>query len=151
MTEETYRWQVRVSRSRQDRATAFVRKHRFDIGAPVHFDEAYDAVAALEYVLAAIGADMINGFQTLCRCRRLDVDEMEAVVQGELNNPLMYLGVVGESGHPGLQRIQISVYVSSIEAEADIQRVWQEMLERSPLVQTFRATLQFDLKLQIVI
>jgi hypothetical protein len=146
-----YTWTLRVSTTHTDCASVFVRKHRFDVGAPVHFDVEYDAISALEYVLGAIGADIVNGLQALARKRRLEIDHIEAVVQGELNNPLTHLGVIGEEGHPGLEKVSVKVYVASLEAEAEIQRLWQEMLARSPLVWTFQSAIQFELHMQVVI
>jgi hypothetical protein len=151
MERERYTWSLRVSTTPQSDATVFVRKHQFTVGVPVQFDAAYNAISALEYVLGAIGADLVNGLQTLARKRRVVLDHVEAVVQGELNNPLTALGVVGESGHPGLEKVQVKVYVASLAAAEDIQRLWQEMLERSPLVWTFRSIIQLEWSLQVVI
>lgn len=91
-----YSWRARVFSSHQNRATVYIRKRQFEVGAPLQFDQEYDGVSALEHVLAAIGADLTNGMQAICRKRRLDVDRVEALVVGELNNPLVHLGVVGE-------------------------------------------------------
>src|SRR5947208_51170 len=96
-----FAWRARVRATRRGQATAYVRKHQFTVGAPVQFDEQYDQVTALEYVLAAIGADLVKGFQSAADRRRLTVDQIEAVVSGQLDNPLVHLGVVGEAGHPG--------------------------------------------------
>ena len=148
---ERYRWTLRVSAAGKDRATVFARTHQYRVGAPVQFDAAYDAITALEYVLGAIGADMVNGFRALARKRQVEVDHVEAVVEGELNNPLTYLGVVGESGHPGLERVSVKVYIASLATEEEIRRVWQEMLARSPLVQTFQPVIRFELSMQIVL
>lgn len=148
---QRYQWTLRVSSAGRGRATVFVRKHQFSVGAPVQFDAEYDAISALEYVLGAIGADIVNGLQALARKRRVAVDSVEAVVQGELNNPLTHLGVIGEEGHPGLERVTVKVYVASLEAEESIQGVWQELLARSPLVRTFQPAIQFDLHLQVSI
>src|SRR6266849_1473041 len=114
MHMERYTWTLRVSTACKDRATVFVRQQQFTVGAPVQFDAAYDAITALEYVLVAIGADVVHGLQALARKRRGEVDHVEAVVEGELNHPLTYLGVVGERGHPGLERVSVKVYVASI-------------------------------------
>ena len=126
------RWGVTPGRCasalERGQATVFTRQHQFRIGAPVHFDRAYEAVSALEYVLGAIGADLVNGLQILARKRRVAIEQVEAVVEGELNNPLTYLGVIGETGHPGLEKVRIRVYLASPEEEATIQRLWQEML-----------------------
>ena len=147
---EGYTWSLRVSATGRDRATVFTRQHQFRVGAPVHFDRAYEAVSALEYVLGAIGADLVNGIQTLGRSWRVAIERVEAVVEGELNNPLTYLGVVGETGHPGLETVRVRVYLASLEDETVIQRLWQEVLARSPLVHTFQAAIQLELKLQTV-
>ena len=148
---ERYRWTLRVSAAGKDRATVFARTHQYRVGAPVQFDAAYDAITALEYVLGAIGADVVHGLQALARKRRVEVDHVEAVVEGELHNPLTYLGVVGESGHPGLERVSVKVYVASIAAEEEVRRIWQEMLDRSPLVRTFQPAIRFELSLQVVL
>jgi len=148
---ERYTWTLRVSSAGKDRATVFARTQQFSVGAPVQFDAAYNAITALEYVLGAIGADVVNGLQTLARKRRVEVDHVEAVVEGELNNPLTYLGVVGESGHPGLEQVSVKVYVASLATEAEIRRVWQEMLDKSPLVRTFQPAIRFELSLQVVL
>ena len=147
---EGYTWTLRVSGTEHGQATVFTRQHQFRVGAPVHFDRAYEAVSALEYVLGAIGADLVNGLQTLAHKRRVAIERVEAVVEGELNNPLAYLGVVGETGHPGLEKVRVRVYLASSEEEVTIRRLWQEMLATSPLVHTFRDAIQLELKLQIV-
>jgi hypothetical protein len=147
---EGYTWTLRVSGTERGQATVFTRQHQFRVGAPVHFDRAYKAVSALEYVLGAIGADLVNGFQTLAHRRRVAIEQVEAVVEGELNNPLAYLGVVGEAGHPGLEKVRVRVYVASSEEEVTIQRLWQEMLATSPLIHTFQPAIQLELKLQVV-
>ena len=147
---DRHTWRLRVSATDRGQATVFTRQHQFRVGAPVHFDQTYEAVSALEYVLGAIGADLVNGLQVLARKRRLMIERIEAVVEGELDNPLVYLGVVGETGHPGLQKARVRVYLASPEEETAIQGLWQEMLATSPLVHTFRAAMQLDISLRTV-
>ena len=146
---ERHTWTLRVSAMGRGEATVFTRQHQFRVGAPVHFNRAYGAVSALEYVLGAMGADLVNGLQMLARRRRVVIDQLEAVVVGALNNPLTYLGVVGESGHPGLENVHIRVYLASPEEEAVIQRLWHEMLATSPLVRTFQTAIHLELSLQM--
>jgi OsmC-like protein len=148
---EGYTWTLRVSASEQGQATVFTRQHQFRVGAPVHFDRSYEGVSALEYVLGAIGADLVNGLQLLGRRRRVAIEQIEARVEGELNNPLTYLGVIGEPGHPGLEKVRIRVYLASSAEETAIRRLWHEMLAISPLIHTFQAAIQFELKLQVMV
>jgi uncharacterized OsmC-like protein len=151
MEGERYTWTLRVSTTPLSGTTVFVRKHQFPVGVALQFDAEYDAITALEYVLGAIGADVVSGLQALARKRRVEIDQVEAVVEGELNNPLTYLGVVGESGHPGLERVCVKVYVASLAAEEEVRRVWQEVLDRSPLVRTFQPAIRFEISLQVIL
>ncbi len=146
---QNFAWTLRITGNGRKGATAFCRKHKFEVGQPLHFDEEYDQIASLEYVLGALGADLVTGFAVLADKRRLDLDDLEAVVQGHLQNPLIYLGVVGEEGHPGIRSVTIRVYVSSPEPEESVRAVWEEMLERSPLYRTFASAV--DLHLEFIV
>jgi OsmC-like protein len=143
-------WTLRVRATDADRATVYVRRHRFAVGTPAQFDEAYDEVTAVEYALAAVGGDLVNGFRRAARRRRLPIAEVEAVVGGALGNPLVYLGVVGETGNPGLARVTARVYVSTEADEAAVEQAWAEALERSPLVHALRPGVDLDLRLALV-
>jgi uncharacterized OsmC-like protein len=148
---DNLRWNIRVRGSGKGQATVYARRHQFRVGAPVHFDEQYNYISALEYLLGAVGADIANGLEVLLRKRRVQVDGIEASVSGELNNALTYLSVVGEEGHPGLEKISIKVFVSSDEPEEEVQRVWEEVLEKSPLIHTFQSVVNLDLSMKMVI
>ena len=141
---------LRVSSSDRDLAAVFARKHRFEVGLPLSFDEEYGRTTALEHLLGALGADVACGFQVLARKRRLEIDQVEVVVRGRMNNPLAHLGVVGEGGHPGLEHVLLKVYVSSIEDEGELRRVWDEMLRKSPLVCTLRSAFELEIDLKFV-
>lgn len=137
--------------SGEDRATALARRHSFDVGDPISFDQEESRVTSLEYVLGALGADVINGFRALAKKRRLKLNEVEAQIDVELNNPLIYLGVVGEQGHPGIERIRVKVYISTQAMENEVAVVWSEMLEKSPLVCTLRSVIELRLDYKLVL
>jgi len=151
MTDDAFRWNVRVAAAGKDEVRVFSRKHQFTVGAPVHFDEEYPRVSALEYVLGAVGAELVHGLVSLGRRRRLAIDHAEALVQGELDDPLAYLGAVGATGHAGLAKVAARVYVSSIEDEDAVRRLWDEVLERSPLVRALRPAIRFELTFKVSI
>jgi len=148
-SEQGFRWDLRVASNQRDRASVFARRHSFEVGAPLGFDAAYERITALEYALGALGADLVNGLQEVARRKRVALDHVEALVQGKLHNALTYLGVVGEQGSPGLERVTIKVYISTLEPEENVRGVWEEMLSRSPLVHTFRNAALLDLSLQV--
>lgn len=90
----------------------------------------------------------MGGLQVTSHRRRVKLDNIEAVVSGELNNPLTYLGVVGETGNPGLELVNMTVYVSSGAEEKDVRQIWEETLQKSPLVQTLKPTVRLDIVLK---
>lgn len=146
-----FQWSLRVASGNRGQAVVYARQHQFTVGAPVQFDQQYPGLTALEYVLGAIGADIVNTLRVIARRRRVEIGDMEALVSGELNNPLTHLGVVGEAGHPGLETVRVRVYVSTVEPEDRIQRVWDEMQEKSPLICTFRAAITLEIELKVII
>ena len=158
MTESTaqphrpdFLWRARVSGEAPNRATVYVRKHSFPVGKPLDFDEEAPAISALEYVLGALAADVVNGFRAEAKRRRIGLDRVEATVEGRLDNPLTHLDVVGERGHPGLTQAAVKVYASSLDDEASVRDAWTASLERSPLVQTLKPSVALALDLDIVI
>ena len=127
----------------------YVRKNLFDVGLPLTFDSAYPAITALEYLLGAIAGDLVAGLKDLGRRQRIAIDNVEAVIQAELQNPLTHLGVVGESGNPGIESLAVKVYVDTPVEETVVRGLWDEVLRRSPMWHTFRTLVRFDLQLEL--
>ncbi|HXH05324.1 MAG TPA: OsmC family protein [Vicinamibacterales bacterium] len=146
--EPRHAWSVRISANEPGVSRAFVRRHRFLVGDPVQFDAAYPHVTALEYALVALGAELAGGLRALARTRRVAIEELEALVTGELNNPLICLGVLGETGHPGLERVRVKLYVRAPDPEA-VRALWDTLLARSPLTCTLRAAVRLELELAV--
>jgi uncharacterized OsmC-like protein len=144
-----FAWSVRVSGAEGERASVFVRKQRFMVGAPASFDEKDPEVSALEYVLGAVGADLVNGLRAIARARRVPIDRAEALVRAEMDDPLAYLGVAGALGSPALSRVGVTVYVDSPAAPAEIEALWAEARARSPLARTLERSVALDLDLRI--
>jgi uncharacterized OsmC-like protein len=144
-------WKARVTAEGRDRADVFVRRHRFVAGRPLDFDPESATVSPLEYLLGALGADLLNGLLLVARRRRLRIDRAEAAVEGRLDNPLTHLAVIGETGHPGLSRARVKVYVSSLDPEAFLQDAWVETVERSPIACTLRSAVELSLELELVV
>ena len=148
---EDTRWTLRVTAVQPVGSTARARRHSFAIGVPLSFDAEYGAITALEYLLGALGADLVGGIQTVARRRRVEIDDIEVVVHGVLHNPMVYLRVIGESGDAGLQAITARVYISSLEDEARVRAVWAEVLETSPIANTLTKAVKLDLTYQQVL
>jgi hypothetical protein len=145
---DTHRWTLRVRSTDHHTVSVFARKRQFEVGAPVDFDDEGGTISALEYALGALGAELAGGLERLARRRRMQLDHVEAVIHGELNDPLAAIGVIGAKGHAGIEWVRIKVYVSSNESEADLERLWQEVLQISPLIRTFQSAARLEVSWQ---
>jgi hypothetical protein len=137
---------VRLTPIGRDHARAAVRRQQFAVGAPVEFDDTSRRVAALEYALGAVGGEVLNGLRAFASRRRLAIDAIEAVVTGELENALAYLEVIGEPGEPRITSIQIKLFVATPD-EAALRTMFDDMVDRLPLVCTLRTALQLHIEL----
>ncbi len=137
---------LRVTAPDRDVARVLIGRRQFPIGRPLEFDEAAPYVAAIEYALGAVGGEVVNGLRAFAGRRRLTLDAIEAVVNGELENGLTYLEVIGEQGQPKISRIHIKVFVASGDAAA-VRALFDHVLERLPLVCTLRSALALTTEL----
>ena len=143
-------WSVRVRPGQGGQAVASARSNLFNICGQASFREADPNPSAVEYLLGVLGGDLLSGFAAQARRVDLSLYALEVTVSGRLNNPLVYLGVVGEEGHPGFEEISGTLYVSADAEEQDLEALWQETLRRSPLVNTLRRAVALTLALRVI-
>jgi hypothetical protein len=136
---------LRVTAPDRDVARVSIGRRQFSIGRPLEFDDASPRVAAIEYALGAVGGEIVNGLRAFANRRRLEIDAIEAVVTGELENGLTYLEVIGEEGQPKIARIHVKVFVASGNAAAT-GALLDQVLDRLPLVCTLRASLRLSVE-----
>ncbi len=145
-----YTWTVRVERVGEKQAKAYARNHAFVVGEQAGFDASDRHPSAVEYLLGALGGDLIRGFEAQAARRRVDLDGIELRLSGRLNNPLTHLGVIGEAGHPGLESVEGTLYVSADAEEAVLEELWEETLARSPLFHTLRRCGEVVIELRVM-
>ena len=144
-------WTVRVQRAGDREAKVYARHHSFTVGQQASFDETDAHPSAVEYLLGALGGDLLSGFQIQAARQRVSIDGMEMRLSGRLNNVLTHLGVVGEEGHPGFESITGTLYVSADADPSILQLLWRTTLERSPLVNTLKRSVALSLDLQTAV
>jgi uncharacterized OsmC-like protein len=104
----------------------------------------------VEYLLGALGADIVSGFRMIAEERGIAVDDVEMRLSGRLGNALVYVGVIGEEGDPGFAEITGTLYVSAGTDESALQDVWQTTLARSPIFNTLKKGVQLKLDMRLV-
>jgi hypothetical protein len=143
---DTIAFSLRVTAPEPDVARVSIGRRQFSIGRPLEFDEVSPHVAAIEYALGAVGGEVVNGLRAFADRRRLSIDAVEAVVSGTLENGLVYLEVIGAHGQPKIARIHVKVFAAAVDAAAT-RAVFDQMLDRLPLVCTLRAALHLTTEL----
>ena len=143
---DTIAFSLRVTAPDPDVARVSIGRRQFSIGRPLEFDEASPHVAAIEYALGAVGGEVVNGLRAFADRRRVAIDAVEALVSGTLESGLTYLEVIGEQGQPRIARIHVKVFAVA-EDGAAARRVFEQMLDRLPLVCTLRAALNLTIEL----
>lgn len=104
--------------------------------------------SALDLLVLALVTDLLSGLHRAASRSGLQLLDAELSVTATLDNPLVALGVIGETGSAALAAIQGSVYVHCDAAPAVVDELWQNVLAISPVYATLQrcAELRLDLK-----
>lgn len=143
-----YEWRVRARLTASQEAAVFARNFSWKLGQPASFEEKDAHPSAIEALLGALAAELVNGFATACIRNGLIVDELEATAKAKLHNVLAHLGM--EEGDPSLATTKITVFVTSPAAGEVLRTVFQEVLGRAPLFQTLRKAATVSARLVIL-
>lgn len=130
-----FSWSVRVRAREPMRAEAYARNHSFTIGQPASFDTKDAAPSAVEYLLAALAADLAVGLRWRASRRGVEIRELEVNLKAASRNILVYLGVE-EAGDSGLAAISGRMFVDTDADDALLEELWRDTLARSPLAAT---------------
>jgi len=146
--ESEHVWAVRASRVSPSEARVYARNHAFAVGAQASLRDQDEHPSAVEYLLGALAGDLLRGFEVQAARRQVEVHAGEVNLQGRLHNALVHLGVIGESGHPGLATVTGTFYVSTEAEGPGLEEIWQATLERSPLYHTLSRCATVSIRLQ---
>lgn len=151
---------------RSDREPACAVRGRLDAGGEVRVNGRHftiDATApaqpgsdrarpsALELLVSALAADLLTGLGRESMRAGVKVHDAEIAVSAFLDNPLVALGVVGETGSAAVAALRGTLYVSSDAGAETLASVWSLALERAPVHATLRRCVDLSIDLRPVI
>ncbi len=142
-------WSVRVRGVDVQASRVYAGKNAFSVGEQARFKQGGAHPSAVEYLLGALGGDLVSGFQRQAAKQGVPIDTVESVVTGHLDNPLVFLGVVGAEGGSGFGSIAATLYVTSDAEESEVAGIWRATLATSPLVNTLEHCVALSLHLQV--
>ena len=143
-----YEWRLRVRATASLSSTAYCRNFSFVAGQPASFEEQDRHPSSVELLLGSLGTALATGFASEAARAGLTVDDVELTVRGQLGNPLAHLGL-GE-GDPGLVRVLVRCFASTMDDEDAVRAAWQRTVERSPVAVTLGRATELEMKLAIV-
>ncbi|MGH2731556.1 MAG: sulfurtransferase TusA family protein [Actinomycetota bacterium] len=142
-------WRVRARWREGMGATAFVRNHSLDVGQPASFETEDPAPSAVELLLAGLAGCLAVGFRWRAGSAGIEVRNLEVSLQGRSANILVFLGV-DQEGHPGFEAIEGKLYVDADGEDDELEALWQETLQRSPVTQSLLRSVPVQVELQRV-
>lgn len=140
-----YEWRARVRATGPMRSSVYCRNFSFAVGQAASFEEKDAHPSAVEYLLGALGGDLVAGLADECARAELPVDDIELTLRGRLVDVLAHLGLA--EGDPAFARIEVKCFLSTPGDEAVARAAWARALARSPLVATLRKSVDLDLRL----
>ncbi|WP_231687849.1 OsmC family protein [Bacillus sp. FJAT-27251] len=144
-----YKWNVRVQGEKGLSAKVHSRNHTFTVGQPADFSSKVDSPSAIDYLLAALASDLAVGYKAQASRRNMEIDQLEVSIKAGLENVLFHLEME-DDGSPKIQEIKGTFYVSSPQSEGDLEKLWENTLERSPVYQTLNQTININIQFSIV-
>ncbi len=141
-------WSLRVRGLPGDEQKVYSGRHVFSVGRQASFTDEDSHPSAVEYLLGALGGDLVSGFLKQAAKRGVQIDATELVVSGRLENPMVFLGVIGAEGGAGLGAVAATLYVGADADEPTLQEIWRATLATSPLVGTLGRSVPLTLSLQ---
>lgn len=144
-----YEWSVRVQIGDDLTAKVHSRNHTFIAGQPADFSPKVDAPGAIDYLLGSLAADLVVGYKARASKRNIEIDQMEISIKSGLENVLFHMELEDE-GSPKLKRIHGTFYISSPGDEEELERIWANTLERSPIYQTLKESVEIAIEFSIV-
>ena len=144
-----YRWGTRIHWDGGMQTKVFCRNHSWSVGQPASFDVRDEAPSAVEYVLGALGACLAMGFQIRASQRKVEIDELEISLSGQVDNIFVFLGTE-QGGHSGFKEVKGTIYVASDADEEVLETLWQETLAASPVTNTLTRTVDINVDLRVI-
>lgn len=143
-----YEWRVRTRATAPLQSTVYCRNFSFKVGQAASFEEKDKNPSAIEYLAGALSASLSTSYATECAKSGLKVDDVEITLRCKLKNVLAHLGL--EEGDASISSMDIKCFVTSMEDESTLKKVWQETLDRAPLYLTLKKSVAVNMKFNIV-
>lgn len=140
---------LRAIRESDGRVWVIARNVTFAVEGSLGLDEKSPAPAALDLLVSALASDLLTLFGREAVRAGVPLHDAELRLDAELENPLVALGVVGESGHAGVTRIAGSLSLRTTAGAEPVHALWERALARSPVHTTLSRSVPITIDLRL--
>jgi len=144
-----YQWIVRTSNDEGLTAKVHSRNHSFTVGQPAEFSAKVEAPSAVDYLLASLSSCLVVGFKSHSSKRNIIIDQMEMMLKGKLDNVLYHIELEN-AGSPRITEVTGTFYITSPNEEQKLRDLWKLTINRSPIYQTLKQTIDIKISLSII-
>ncbi|MBB5173364.1 sulfurtransferase TusA family protein [Texcoconibacillus texcoconensis] len=146
---KNYQWVVRTSNDEDLTAKVHSRNHSFTVGQPAEFSEKVEAPSAVDHLLASLSSCLVVGFKSHSSKRNITIDHTEMMLKGKLDNVLYHMELE-DTGSPQIIEVTGTFYVTSPNEEEELRDLWKLTIERSPIYQTLKHTIDIKINFSII-
>ena len=122
----------------------------FDAEKQVGLDPGATHPAALDLLVGALAADLLGGLLRAATRAGVSVHDAELRLEARLDNPLVALGVVGESGSPALASVHGTLFAGCDADEARMRELWDHACAHAAVLATLRRSASIHITLRLV-
>jgi hypothetical protein len=106
--------------------------------------------AALDLLVGALAADLLTGLLREATRAGVELHDAELRLAARLGNPLVALGVVGETGSPALTSLEGTLFVTGDLDEDRLRGLWEQACARAPVFATLHRSTSVHISLRLV-
>lgn len=122
----------------------YTNKNSMEIEKQISFDSEYEQVSSLEYFAGSVLSSILLALLEQSKKRDSIIEEIEGVLNLSLENPLSLLGVRGYDEEPFINKMTVTVYLYADLEDDDFSNFCHNALNHSPVYNTLKRTMDFD-------
>jgi hypothetical protein len=134
----------------QGRVRLVTRNLSFEADRQIGLDPSGTHPAAFDLLVGALAADLLSGFGREAARAGTPLHEAELRLEAYLDNPLVALGVVGETGSPALVGIRGTLFAAADADHLALRALWIRACAQAPVFATLRACAPIDITFRLV-
>ena len=143
---QVYSLHMRGTKPDLDKVKLYTGRKRFDVDKLVSFDIEDEGYSALSYFMGSILSSVIWTFQNHLKQKKIDLDEIEGVIEADLQNPLRLIPVRGYDQPAQIRNIKVKIYYYADDDEEKLDQMARDCQVDNPIFQLVNQSSPIELE-----